>query len=34
LLASERRPQRDLQELPTHHEVEAWNQELERLLHR
>ncbi len=35
LLARERsRPGGDVQDLPTHHEIEAWNQELERLLHR
>jgi len=34
LLAPERSRSRDMQDLPTHHEVEAWNQELERLLHQ
>ena len=34
LLAPERKAQRDLHELPAPHEVEAWNEELERLLHQ
>jgi hypothetical protein len=34
LLRRERTRSGDLDELPTHHEVEAWNQELERLLHQ
>ena len=34
LLRRERARSKDIHDLPTHHEVEAWNQELERLLHR
>jgi hypothetical protein len=34
LLRRERNQSDDVQDLPTHHDVEAWNQELERLLHQ
>jgi hypothetical protein len=34
LLRRERNRSDDSHDLPTHHEVEAWNQELERLLHQ
>jgi hypothetical protein len=34
LLRRERSPSDDVHDLPTHHEVEAWNEELERLLHQ